>query len=71
MKGLGLIRSSQIKKEESPYKPDPILELFSAILGGHFESENEQKTQQSGATNRCQCGHRLNIKRLKTLSQLH
>jgi len=44
-----LIRSSQIKKEESPYKPDPILELFSAILGGHFESENEQKTQQSGA----------------------
>ena len=44
-----LIRSSQIKKEESPCKPDPILELFSAILGGHFESENEQKTQQSGA----------------------
>jgi hypothetical protein len=32
-------------EEESPYKP----EFSCTIFGGHFESENEQKTQQSPA----------------------
>jgi len=40
-----LITRSKNFKEESPYKP----EIPSATLGGHFEFEYEQKTQQLGA----------------------
>jgi len=41
-----LITHSRNLEEESPYKP----EISSATLGGHFEFEYEQKTQQLGAT---------------------
>jgi hypothetical protein len=41
---LMLLRVSNCE-EESPYKP----EIPSATLGGHFEFEYEQKTQQLGA----------------------